>query len=89
MVECDCDGDRVVCTPKTEAEMALDLRHFPDCIAGCECNPMAQAAVVEDGYRSAEEGAGVGESGNVVTSVAGSVGVCNVANAPAADTQKI
>ena len=44
MVECGCDGDRVVCTPKSEAEKALELRHFPDCIAGCECNPDNQIA---------------------------------------------
>ena len=89
MVECDCDGDRVVCTPKSAAETALDLRHLPDCIAGCECNPMAQAAIVKDGCGNAEDGGGFRGSGSVVASVAGSTGVCKVTNAPATDTQKI
>lgn len=76
----------MVYTPKSEAEKALDLRHFPDCIAGCECNAVAQPPIVEHGCGNVEEGQ---EGGNVVTSVAGSAGICKVTNVPAADTQMI
>ena len=43
-VECECDGTRIVCNPKSKEEEALDIRHLPDCIAGCECNPLAAEA---------------------------------------------
>ena len=46
MVECDCEGDRVKCSPKNDAERALETRHFVDCISGCECNPRGGGDVV-------------------------------------------
>ena len=47
VVECDCEGDRIVCKPKSEAEKALEIRHFPDCIAGCWCEKKKGAGVVD------------------------------------------
>ena len=41
-LECECDGDRIACVPKSKWEEALNIKFFPDCIAGCECTPRAE-----------------------------------------------